>query len=199
MIRKRNKDKVKIYNKAYRAKHVDAIREQKKAYRKKNRPEIVAKRRVWYLANKRRHWASMLKIRYGITPDDVDTMHAYQGGLCALCNQPMGKTTADRHGKDRMKERHIDHDHETGKVRALLCGTCNLGLGTFGHSPERLRRAADYIEHHNGSFQSALRPKVVSREWVGELVEMARWGDKDGGYARVKSRLCSELGVVVGD
>jgi len=48
-------------------------------------------------------------------------------------------------------------------------------------------------------LKSALRPRVVSREWVGELVEVARWGDKDGGYARVKSRLCSELGVVVGD
>jgi hypothetical protein len=48
-------------------------------------------------------------------------------------------------------------------------------------------------------IKAALRPKVVSRGWVGELVEVARWGDKDGGYARVKSRLCSELGVVVGD
>jgi hypothetical protein len=48
-------------------------------------------------------------------------------------------------------------------------------------------------------LKAALRPKVVSRGWVGELVEVARWGDKDGGYARVKSRLCSELGVVVGD
>jgi hypothetical protein len=48
-------------------------------------------------------------------------------------------------------------------------------------------------------IKDALRPKVVSREWVEELVEVARWGDKDGGYARVKSRLCSELGVVVGD
>ena len=48
-------------------------------------------------------------------------------------------------------------------------------------------------------LKAALRPKVVSREWVGELVEVARWGDKDGGYARVKSRLCSELGIVVGE
>ena len=48
-------------------------------------------------------------------------------------------------------------------------------------------------------IKAALRPKVVSRGWVGELVEVARWGDKDGGYARVKSRLCSELGIVVGE
>jgi len=60
----------------------------------------------------------------------------------------------------------------------------------------------EYIPGDDAAFsvlKAALRPKVVSREWVGELVEVARWGDKDGGYARVKSRLCSELGIEVGD
>ena len=59
------------------------------------------------------------------------------------------------------------------------------------------------VNDHDGVcivvIKAALRPKVVSRGWVGELVEVARWGDKDGGYARVKSRLCSELGIVVGE
>jgi len=59
------------------------------------------------------------------------------------------------------------------------------------------------VNDHDGVcivvIKAALRPKVVSREWVEELAEVARWGDKDGGYARVKSRLCSELGIVVGE
>ena len=62
-----------------------------------------------------------------------------------------------------------------------------------------LQAHQDQLAKQAPLVKTALQPKVVSREWVGELVEVARWGDKDGGYARVKSRLCSELGVVVGD
>jgi hypothetical protein len=43
---------------------------------------------------------------------------------------------------------HVDHCHQTGHVRALLCTGCNSGLGAFRDSPERLREAAAYIEHH---------------------------------------------------
>ena len=48
------------------------------------------------------------------------------------------------------KEPQIDHNHETGKVRALLCGPCNVALGGFRESPTLLRAAAEYIESHEG-------------------------------------------------
>lgn len=52
---------------------------------------------------------------------------------------------ATRHGTFSL---HIDHDHETGKVRALLCHACNKGLGQFGDSIERLEQAIVYLKQH---------------------------------------------------
>src|SRR4051812_13765810 len=69
-----------------------------------------------------------LKRRYGISADDADMMLAEQGGLCAIC----GIAPAE----------HVDHDHETGLVRQLLCFNCNGGLGQFKDDPDVLRAAA---------------------------------------------------------
>jgi hypothetical protein len=66
-----------------------------------------------------------------------------QDGKCAICGSvppPGGKNAAAR--------LHVDHDHETGKVRALLCNGCNRGMGYMNDDPARLRKAADYIERH---------------------------------------------------
>lgn len=62
---------------------------------------------------------------------------ARQGGKCAICgtDRPGGRGTF-----------HVDHDHATGKVRALLCNACNTGLGAFRDDPVRLRAAADYLD-----------------------------------------------------
>lgn len=74
--------------------------------------------------------------KYGITPEQYVAMVKDQRGLCAICERPM-----TRHP-------HIDHCHETGVIRGLLCYTCNVGLGSFGDDPERLRSAAKYVEAH---------------------------------------------------
>lgn len=73
------------------------------------------------------------KRKYGVTPEKFAEMLAEQGGLCAICNR-----TEDG-------PLHVDHDKETGKVRALLCGRCNRGLGMFLHRPEFLNQAAEYM------------------------------------------------------
>ncbi|GAA3167552.1 hypothetical protein GCM10010531_20390 [Blastococcus jejuensis] len=75
-----------------------------------------------------------LKRRYGITADDADQMLKHQGGLCAICRAAPAV--------------HVDHDHATGAVRALLCFNCNGGLGQFKDDPGVLRAAADYVRFH---------------------------------------------------
>ncbi|MEU8803382.1 endonuclease VII domain-containing protein [Spirillospora sp. NPDC048819] len=74
----------------------------------------------------------LLKLRYGVTEDQVRQMIAEQGGICVICL--------------RAEPKHVDHDHMTGLVRRVLCFKCNGGLGQFEDDPERLRLAAEYLE-----------------------------------------------------
>lgn len=79
---------------------------------------------------------SMLKKKYGITLEQYDAMLAAQGGGCAICR------TTDPGVKGVF---HVDHCHDTGAVRGLLCSPCNTGLGHFKDDVERLVRAVNYV------------------------------------------------------
>ena len=83
--------------------------------------------------------ASRLKKEYGITPGDYDKMLLRQDGKCFVCGA---------HGGRRL---HIDHDHKTGKVRALLCAQDNQALGLLKDDPRRIRRLAEYAEDHRAA------------------------------------------------
>jgi hypothetical protein len=76
-----------------------------------------------------------LRAKYGLTPADYDRMLAGQGGGCAIC----GELAADG------QSLHVDHCHDTGRVRGLLCFNCNAGLGMFDHDGARLDAAATYL------------------------------------------------------
>ena len=77
-----------------------------------------------------------LKHKYGIGAAEVDAMIAAQGGLCALCEvRPATQ---------------VDHDHKTGKVRAILCLLCNAGMGAFKDDPNIIRNAIAYLERSDG-------------------------------------------------
>ncbi|MCZ2839056.1 endonuclease domain-containing protein [Modestobacter sp. VKM Ac-2985] len=75
-----------------------------------------------------------LSRRYGISAEEADLMLVDQGGVCAIC----AKAPAA----------HVDHDHDSGAVRSLLCFNCNGGLGQFRDDPALLRVAARYVESH---------------------------------------------------
>lgn len=79
--------------------------------------------------------------RYGITQDDYDRMHAEQLGVCAICKRV---ETRMLHGK--VTPLAVDHCHGKGHVRGLLCDGCNRGIGFLKDDPDRLRRAAAYLE-----------------------------------------------------
>lgn len=76
-----------------------------------------------------------LKIHYNITWDEYDLLLASQDHRCAICK-----------GKPRKTALAVDHDHNTGEIRGLLCSKCNHRLlGGADESAERLRQAADYL------------------------------------------------------
>lgn len=82
-----------------------------------------------------------LSQKYGITVDQYNSMLSSQNGGCAICGSKQG----DRSGRRLC----VDHDHTTGKVRALLCMGCNAGIGNLGDNANRLRLAASYLDKFN--------------------------------------------------
>lgn len=75
-----------------------------------------------------------------ITFEKFVEMRTAQQGKCAICQQEPANG----------RSLHVDHCHATGRVRALLCGRCNRGIGKLRESPAILRQAADYLEKHHG-------------------------------------------------
>lgn len=93
--------------------------------------------------NKRKIQDHRLRKRYGISIDDYDRMATTQGHKCAICG-------GQNFGKNRSRFC-VDHDHETGQIRALLCNKCNRGIGYLNDDPDLLERAADYIRTFQGN------------------------------------------------
>lgn len=77
--------------------------------------------------------------KYGMTPADHAAMLAAQGGRCAVCSV---EATAVK------TKFHVDHNHDTGAVRALLCQRCNVAIGLCEDDPRRLEQAAAYLRKH---------------------------------------------------
>ncbi len=89
-------------------------------------------RKVAYDAEKERerHYAD-----YGLTLDDLQQMFEDQDGRCAICDTPFDDDLVP----------HVDHCHETGRVRGLLCIRCNTGIGLLGDNEDRLAEAIRYL------------------------------------------------------
>lgn len=96
------------------------------------------------LARRKRQASRLLKT-YGISFEQYEKMIWDQDGLCAICAEP--------HSSGQGERLHVDHDHETGAVRALLCHSCNIGLGCFKDDTDRMMRAIAYLKHHRGCKQ----------------------------------------------
>lgn len=83
-----------------------------------------------------------LRRKFGISVDEYDRMHDAQNGLCAVCNEP--ETDADYRTK-RLRFLAVDHCHDSGAVRGLLCRRCNTALGLLLESPDRVEALLAYL------------------------------------------------------
>jgi hypothetical protein len=81
--------------------------------------------------------AAHYKRTYGITMDEYDTMYQNQKGVCKICSLPQKHKQHNRLC--------VDHDHQTGEVRGLLCDACNRGLGYFKDDERLLEQAIEYL------------------------------------------------------
>lgn len=85
---------------------------------------------------KRRIKGWRLKRAYNITVEDYDLMMSKQGNRCAVCGG---------HQSEMERSFDVDHDHETGEIRGLLCNSCNRALGLMGDSVMILENALLYL------------------------------------------------------
>lgn len=125
-----------------------------RAYYERNREKVIAAARAWRIENPVRsqqiknesaqrlgHRERMLRHRYGMTGDEYDRMLAAQGGGCAIC------------GGSQERALPVDHDHETGRVRGILCSSCNRMLGDAKDNISVLQAAIRYLQ--SGAPQGA--------------------------------------------
>ncbi len=116
----------------------EANRERARRWAQEN-PDRVAAREIAYRASGRKRLVnrkSHLKRSYGLTVDEYDAMLAAQNGVCAVCERSPTPGIS----------LHVDHDHDSGSIRGLLCFRCNNALGDLEDDPSLLGAAAHYLE-----------------------------------------------------
>ena len=106
--------------------------EKHKAYHKKYREE-----------NKDKRKNGMLKFRFNLTLDEYNIMLKNQDGICKICSMP---ETSRKNNSDEVRMLCVDHDHNTGKIRGLLCNKCNRALGHYEATKPRAQEFEKYLQ-----------------------------------------------------
>lgn len=119
--------------KAYRCKSCDTI--ARKAYEFRHPQRVKGSHRRANMLNK-----------YGITLEQYDEMWKNQDGECAICSVGMVNITTDGDSKNKSNTACVDHCHGSGRVRGILCSTCNKGLGLFYDRTDLLESDINYLK-----------------------------------------------------
>lgn len=129
VYREENAEKESARAKSYREANREKVAARQKQYREANRERLlVQKRAYWYRA------------KYRLTVEEYDAMVERAGGVCEICHEPPPADSPIAGNRVL----HVDHDHETGEVRGVLCHNCNKALGLIGDA--NIAAAVAYIE-----------------------------------------------------
>lgn len=116
----------------------------------RSKPEAERKTlasRLQYEKNRLQNSIRMRCYNHGITKDEFLSMLEKQNNACAICSLPF---SFEARGKGSQSSRPcVDHNHETGKVRGLLCSLCNTGLGSYKDREDLLFAAIEYLRQYN--------------------------------------------------
>lgn len=136
------KDHNREYQRWYRENNPGYMKEWRD--KKKDDPEYRARRcelsRDWYKTEKGRAYRRKERLaRYGLTEETYQALLVAQEHKCAICEVEL---------VDNDRGCHVDHRHDTGRVRGLLCGKCNVGIGMFDEDEDLLFSAMNYLAAH---------------------------------------------------
>jgi hypothetical protein len=124
-------------NAARRAENPEKYRASVRASKARNKESVQEYQHSWYLKNRDAVLANTRQNNYGITSEQYDALMSAQSAKCGICDRTFGNGKSDK--------AHVDHCHTTGKIRGLLCGNCNLGIGNFQDRVDLLLRASEYL------------------------------------------------------
>jgi len=124
-------------HKEWKLNNVLRVSEYGKEYYKKNREKILAYGKEYSKTPHKIRYQENHKLlkKYGISIEQRDQIIECQHGLCPICNKPLMNKSGI----------FVDHNHDTGKVRGVLCRKCNLAIGLLGEDVETLERGFQYL------------------------------------------------------
>ena len=150
---------------SYRARNREKVRASAKEYGIRNRDRRMELCREWRAKNRTRHLEGCrrrdalrraadpeydrrrnFRQKYKITIEQYDAMYRDQNGVCAICARLnlSGRRLA------------VDHDHDTGKIRGLLCSRCNSAIGLARESLDVLKMTVVYLEKHKSLSEAVI-------------------------------------------
>jgi hypothetical protein len=117
-----NKEKRKQQFRKYREENAEYFRNYMREYQLKNKDALSESRRAW---------------RYGMTVDEMNERLEEAGDICPICHAAYGTETT---------KKCIDHCHETGEIRGIICNKCNIAAGMLQDDVQAVKRLAEYLE-----------------------------------------------------
>jgi hypothetical protein len=123
-------------------------REGQLAYRRAHKAHIAS-----FPDLKDYHTDRYYQKKFGITLAQYRELAASQDMVCSICENPERET---RNGK--IKALSVDHNHTTGQVRGLLCGSCNKAIGFLNEDPDLFAKAVSYLRDHEARDNVVLLP-----------------------------------------
>jgi len=134
----KNPERARNAVKKWQADNKDWVKNNHKKWRDNNKEKLKGYFKKGLARDPDSFENTRLKYEYGITLEQRNQMLIDQRGFCAICGEK----------PDKGKKLCVDHNHETGKTRGLLCRTCNAAIGFFNESKEVVIKAVKYLEKY---------------------------------------------------
>ena len=141
----KHKEEKKIYYREYGQKNKEILYAKAKIRNKKNKEHIAERMKKWNEDNKEHVRSYFIQKKYGLSTEEYKNIIENNKGLCPICKSVLVFGVGVRDPKAAT----IDHNHETGKVRDVLCSNCNMGIGKFKENIITIQAALDYLKKHN--------------------------------------------------